>query len=154
MDTVLRKKKKLQRLIRWRDKELKEKFKTTHIIIIIIIIIKIIITIYYVYYVFFIFFYWSYILRQLCSSWGLYTWMNLQRDVSWLNKKLYNVHVMHWLDSPIHISNFNKLLFSQTKWEPVRGIRCKGIGSSSQIMLLYSSKAKLPKGRAQCHRTD
>lgn len=154
MNTVLRKKKKLQRLIRWRDKELKEKFKTTHIIIIIIIIIKIIITIYYVYYVFFIFFYWSYILRQLCSSWGLYTWMNLQRDVSWLNKKLYNVHVMHWLDSPIHISNFNKLLFSQTKWEPVRGIRCKGIGSSSQIMLPYSSKAKLPKGRPQCHRTD
>lgn len=52
MDTVLRKKKKLQRLIRWRDKELKEKFKTTHIIIIIIIIIKIIITTYYDYNIF------------------------------------------------------------------------------------------------------
>lgn len=55
MDTVLRKKKKLQRLIRWRDKELKEKFKTTHIIIIIIIIIKIIITTYYDYIMYFLF---------------------------------------------------------------------------------------------------
>ena len=154
MDTVLRKKKKLQRLIRWRDKELKEKFKTTHIIIIIIIIIKIIITIYYVCIFYFVLLVIYNFLRQLCSSWGLYTWMNLQRDVSWLNKKLYNVHVMHWLDSPIHNSNFNKLLFSRTKWEPVGGIRCKGIGSSSQIMLLYSSKAKLPEGRPQCHRTD